>query len=104
MNQAATIDPTATLSPPRRAAGVAVANEPAVTVGALTGVVDAGLILLFAFVSDFSAEQQAAVLAFATPFVALLGGLLTRSRVTPVAKLVATSSAGQAGVTPAVQT
>ncbi len=35
------------------------AREPALVVGTLTAIVDAGLVLLFAFVTSFSAEQQA---------------------------------------------
>ena len=59
-------------------------REPAVVVGAVTAVIDAGLVLLFAFVG-ITAEQQGAALAFAAAATALIGALVTRGKVTPVA-------------------
>ena len=61
-------------------------REPAVVIGAITAAVNAAIVLLFAFVSGFTAEQQAAVLAFATAVTALGGAVATRSRVSPAAK------------------
>ena len=61
-------------------------REPAVVIGAITAAVNAAIVLLFAFVSGFTAEQQAAVLAFATALTALGGAAATRSRVSPAAK------------------
>ena len=78
-------------------------REPAIVVGGLTAVVDAGMVLLFAFATGFTAEQQAAILAFATAAVAVVGALVTRAQVTPVArverKLETAHAAGQAGET-----
>ncbi len=80
-----------------------VAGEPAITIGALTAAVNAALVLLFSFATDFTAEQQASVLAFATAVVPVLGALITRTQVTPVVKvetkLETAHAAGQAGET-----
>jgi hypothetical protein len=79
------------------------AREPAVVIGAITAAVDAAIVLLFAFVTDFSADQQAALLAFATAVTPLIGALVTRSQVTPVAKAQAkietAHAVGEAGET-----
>jgi hypothetical protein len=78
-------------------------NEPAITIGTLTGLANAGLILLFAFVTGFSTEQQAAIMAFATAVVAVIGALVTRTQVSPVSKVAAkletAHAVGQAGET-----
>jgi hypothetical protein len=95
---------TAQVAPPMNGLSAAsFSSEPAIAIGALTALVNAGLILLFAFVTNFSTEQQAAIMAFATAVVALLGGLVTRTQVTPVSKvakkLETAHSVGQAGET-----
>lgn len=61
--------------------------EPALFIGGVTALVDAGLVLLFVFVTSFSAEQQAAILAFATAVVSMLSALVTRTQVSPAAKI-----------------
>ena len=65
----------------------ALAREPAISIGALAALVNGALVVLFAFVSGFSAEQQTAILAFATAVVPLLGAIVTRTQVTPVMRM-----------------
>jgi hypothetical protein len=58
---------------------------------------------VFTFETGLSTEQQAAIMTFVLAAVAVLGGFLTRSQVTPVSKLPEkpepTSAVGQAGET-----
>ena len=68
-----------------RSSSQVIAREPAITVGAITAAVGATLVLLFAFVAGFTAEQQTAVVAFATAVVPLVAAVITRTRVSPVA-------------------
>ena len=79
---------SAPLEPGARRAGYPglLANEPALVVGAITGLVDAGVILAFAFINRFNPEQETAALGFCAAATALIAALLTRGRVTPVAR------------------
>jgi hypothetical protein len=61
-------------------------DEPALLIGAMTAIVDAGLVLLFAFATDVTDVQQTATYGFATALTTLIGAVLTRGRVSPVAK------------------
>ena len=62
------------------------ADEPALVIGAMTAIVDAGLVLLFAFTTNVTDMQQTATYGFATALTTLIGAILTRGRVSPVAK------------------
>jgi len=90
--------------PPFNAGSGITTREPALVIGTLTAIVDAGLVLLFAFVTSFSAEQQAAILAFATAAVSMLAALVTRTQVSPAAKVErqfgTASGAGKSGQPP----
>lgn len=65
-------------------------TEPAVTTNAIMGLVTAGVALGVAFGLDLSTEQQGAIFAFAAAALAVLGGVVIRSQVTPVAETEAT--------------
>jgi len=83
--------------------GGTIGREPAVSIGALAALTNAVLVVLFAFVADFSSEQRGAILAFGTAIVPLLGAIVTRTQVTPVTKvetkLETAHAAGKAGET-----
>ena len=63
----------------------ALTNEPAITIGALGALVNAGLFLLFSFVPKVTDDQQTAILAFAAAAVPLIGAVFCRGRVSSVA-------------------
>ena len=65
----------------------ALRHEPALVVGMVAGIVDAGLVVLFAFVTVFTAEQQVALIGFISVVTTAVGTLATRSRVSPVARV-----------------
>ena len=64
----------------------AIAREPAISIGALTALANAALVVVFAFVTDLTTDQRTAILAFAAVVVPLLGAIATRSKVSPVTR------------------
>ena len=59
-------------------------REPAVVIGAITAVVNTGVVMLFAFVEGLSADQESSILGFVLALTALLGtafGWLLRSAI-----------------------
>lgn len=65
-------------------------NEPAVYIGLLTAIIDA--IAVF-FPSSLTGEQKTTLVAVVTTFVPVVLSFVTRSQVSPVAKLAPTPSA-----------
>ena len=62
-------------------------REPALIVGAVGAVVNAALVVAFAFVAGVTPEQREAVFGLAAALVALVGvvaGVVTRAHVSPV--------------------
>jgi len=61
-------------------------KEPVVLIGAIVGVIEAGIAMLVVLgVISLTAEQIGAIMAFVIAIGSVIGILLTRSLVTPVA-------------------
>lgn len=62
-------------------------NEPAITVGTISALIGACLVLAKSFGVPISVDQESAIKDFALVALPIIAALIVRSRVTPTAKL-----------------